>query len=421
MPVFIYKAIDKFGKEITSEIDVASYDEAIKKIRSLGYLPIKIRAKRERKRTGPVIAPTTIKQPVSKRLVIPILGIGAVKSQQITIFARQLATLLSAGLPLVRSLNVLRDQIRQSAFRDVLDGLSQYVETGSNFSDALSKYPRVFSSLFVNTIKAGEAGGVLEIVLTRLADFREKAERLRSKIQTALIYPLLVVAVAISVLTFLIIFVVPRFMSLYEEIGTELPIATLVLLQISRLFQKRWILMVIAVGCAVMIYNILIKIHAVKYYLDKLRLRLPIFGMLIQKISITRFSRTLGTLIASGVPILQALIITKDTAGNEVIARAIEKVHNSIREGESIAVPLAKTRIFPSMVVNMINVGEETGSIEQMLNKIADTYEDEVDATVGALTSLLEPVLIVIMGIIVGSIVIAMFLPLVKLLTTLSA
>ena len=298
--------------------------------------------------------------------------------------------------------------------------MAQQVEAGSTFSDSLLKYPTIFSLLFVNTVKAGEAGGVLEIVLTRLADFREKTERLHSRIRAALIYPFLVITVALTILTFLIIFIIPKFKDLYEEIGTGLPLPTVILLKMSDFLHHYWIGAILFFILLFVSYKILVKVPKIRYHIDARKLRLPIFGILIQKVSIARFSRTLGTLISSGVPILQALMITKDTAGNELIAHAITKVHDSIREGESIAGPLAKTKIFPLMVVNMINVGEETGALDQMLNKIADTYEEEVDVTVGTLTTLIEPLLIVIMGAIVGLIVLAMFLPLVKLLTVLS-
>lgn len=423
MAIFSYKAIDKFGKEVADEIEVASYDEAIKKIRNLGYFPTQVTARKEKKKAGPGTKAALESGGKGLRMDIrlPFLGIGTVKSKHVTIFIRQLATLIGAGLPLVRSLNILRDQTRHSTFREIIDNLSQQVEAGGTFSDALLKHPKIFSKLFVNTVKAGEAGGVLEVVLTRLAEFREKAEKLSSRIRAALIYPILVISIAIGVLIFLMIFVIPKFMELYEDLGTELPLPTLVLMQISNFLQQRWIVGMFFIGLLVMVYNLLVRLNVVRAFIDRIKLELPVFGILIQKVSIARFSRTLGTLISSGVPILQALLITKDTSGNEIIARSLGKVHDSIREGESIAGPLAKTRIFPLMVVNMINVGEETGSLDQMLNKIADTYEDEVDITVSALTSLLEPILIILMGLIVGSIVIAMFLPLVKLLTALSA
>ena len=423
MPIFTYKAIDKFGKEIASEIEVVNYEEAIKKLRGLGYFPTKVTAKKESRKVSSraEISAFPARKGFQVEIRIPFLGIGTVKPKQVTIFTRQLATLIGAGLPLVRSLNILRDQLRKGTLRDVIESLAQQVEAGGTFSDALMKYPNVFSKLFVNTVRAGEDGGVLEIVLTRLAEFNEKNEGLRARIRAALIYPILVITFAMSVLTFLIIFVIPKFMELFEEIGTELPLPTLILLRISDFMQHQWVAGIFLIAGLIVLYRILTRGPTVRYIVDKMKLQLPVSGELILKVSIARFSRTLGTLISSWVPILQALLITKDTAGNEVIARSLGIVHDSIREGESIAGPLAKTRIFPLMVVNMINVGEETGSLDQMLNKIADTFDDEVDATVTALTSLLEPVLIVFMGLIVGAIVISMFLPLVKLLTTLSA
>ncbi|MBU4376863.1 MAG: type II secretion system F family protein [Candidatus Omnitrophica bacterium] len=423
MPIYSYKAIDKFGKEIADEVDVASYDEAIKKLRGLGYFPTQITAKRSKASTRAAHAAGGAVGGVglSMEISIPFLGIGSVNQKQVTLFTRQLATLIGAGLPLVRSLNILRDQMKAGSFRNMVQSVANQVETGSTFSDALLKHPKAFSRLFVNTVKAGETGGVLEVVLTRLAEFSEKSERLKNRIRSALAYPILVIMIALGVLSFLIIFVIPKFMELFKELGTELPLPTLILLQISDFMQHKWLLGIIFIVGFIILYNFALRLEPFRLLIDNIKLHLPVFGVLAQKVAIARFSRTLGTLISSGVPILQALMITKDTAGNEVIARSLGRVHDSIREGESIAGPLAKTKIFPLMVVNMISVGEETGSLDQMLNKVADTYDDEVDVTVTALTSLLEPLLIVGMGLIVGAIVISMFLPLVKLLTTLSA
>ncbi|MDD5679691.1 MAG: type II secretion system F family protein [Candidatus Omnitrophica bacterium] len=420
MALYSYKAIDKFGKEIQDEIEVASYDEAIKRLRGLGYFPTQITAKRSKAPARGEAFGAGAKPGFSLNMSLPFLG-NSVKSKQITIFTRQLATLIGAGLPLVRSLNILRDQMKQGAFHDIVNSIAGQVESGSTFSDALMKYPRVFSILFVNTVKAGETGGVLEVVLTRLADFNEKSEKLRGKIKSALVYPALVISIALGVLSFLVIFVIPKFMELFKEIGTEMPLPTLILLKISDFMQHQWVFGILFIIGLAIGYTLLLRLPVFRYITDKIKLQLPVFGVLIQKVAIARFSRTLGTLISSGVPILQALMITKDTAGNDVIARSLGRVHDSIREGESIAGPLSKTKIFPLMVVNMISVGEETGSLDQMLNKVADTYDEEVDATVSALTSMLEPLLIVFLGLIVGGIVIAMFLPLVKLLTTLSA
>lgn len=421
MPVFLYKAIDKFGKEIAADVEAANYDEAIKKVRSSGYFPTQVTAKKEKKAGSGAKGIPSSKKGLEIDLRIPFLGIGVVKSKEVTAFTRQLSTLISAGLPLVRSLNILREQSRHIALKEVLGALSQQVEAGGTFSDALLKHPKIFSKLYVNTVKAGEAGGVLEIVLSRLADFNEKSERLRSRIRAALVYPFLVIGVALLVLVFLMIFVIPKFMELFEELGTELPLPTLILMKISDFLHNGWVIGIVFIIILYIFYRFLKRFYAFNVFEDTVKLHLPVFGVLAQKVAIARFSRTLGTLISSGVPILQALTITKDTAGNEVVARSLTAVHDSIREGESIAGPLAKTRVFPLMVVNMINVGEETGSLDQMLNRIADTYDEEVNVTVNALTSLLEPLLILFMGIVVGSIVISMFLPLVKLLTSLSA
>ena len=419
MPYFAYKAINKLGKEISDVIETAGYDDAVRRLRGMGLFPTEVKARREK--TKPGAGGSGAGMGLNMELKIPFLGIGVVKSAQVTLFTRQLSTLLGAGLPLVRSLNVLRDQIKPCEMQRVLNSLSGQVEAGSTFSDSLLKYPRIFNKLFVNTVKDGEMGGVMEVVLSRLADFNEKAEKLQKKIQAALVYPAVVVVIAMGVVGFLLVFVIPKFMELFKELGTELPLPTLMLLRLTEFIQHQWYIVIGLVIGVVVFFNTLMKFPGPRYHIDSLKLRVPVMGLLIQKLSIARFSRTLCTLIASGVPILQALVITKDTAGNEVVAKSLQKVHDSIREGESIAGPLGKTRIFPLMVVNMINVGEETGSLDQMLNKIADTYEDEVVTTVGALTSLLEPLLIVFMGLMVGAIVICMFLPLVKLLTTLSA
>ncbi len=422
MPTYLYKAINKFGKEIAGEIEVVSYDEAIKRLRSLGLFPTQITAKRVKAGgRGAAQDGSAPKAGFFLTVDIPFFGSGSINSKQITIFTRQLATLIGAGLPLVRSLNILRDQMKAGIFRNVVNNIANQVETGSTFSDSLLKYPRVFSRLFVNTVKAGETGGVLEVVLTRLANFSEKSEKLRSRIKAALVYPALVIMIALTVLSFLVIFVIPKFMELFKEIGAELPLPTLILLRISDFMQHKWTIGIMFIAGIAILFSFMLRFPAFRYFTDKIKLQLPVFGVLTQKIAIARFSRTLGTLISSGVPILQALMITKDTAGNEVVAHSLSKVHDSIREGESIAAPLAKTRIFPLMVVNMISVGEETGSLDQMLNKVADIFDDEVDMTVGTLTSMLEPLLIIFMGLIVGGIVISMFLPLVKLLTTLSA
>lgn len=417
MPIFNYVAIDKRGKEIKGSIEVDSHEAAIAKIREMGYYPTSIFEEKERLKkpfegkVAEVKAEAPAKAIVAKR-------VGKIGQKQLTLFTRQLATLIGAGLPLVRSLYVLERQERAGVLKDTLRGLAEQVEGGVTFSEALLKYPQSFPPLFVNTIKAGETGGVLELVLARLADFSEKTQKLNARIKAALIYPTLVLCMAIAVLSFLITFIVPRFMEIFKEIGVEPPFLTQLLINISTFAREKWFIGVGAIVVLVFSYNFLYRIARVRLIIDSGKLHIPIMGQLLRKIAISRFSRTFGTLLSSGVPILQALMVAKDTAGNELISHSIVKVHNSVREGETVAKPLLGTGIFPAMAVNMISVGEETGSLDQMLLKVSDVYDEEVDVMVSGLMGLLEPILIIGMGLIVGFIVVAMFLPLFQIIKT---
>lgn len=430
MPKFQYKAINSGGKEVTGAIDADSTQDAISRVKAKGLYPTQITQAQAdeaapaqqaqapaQQAQAPAAAPAK-KKGLSKEVSIPFLGIGTVSTQEVAIFTRQLATLIDAGLPLVRSLNVLHDQLKVGPLRDIIENLSKEVSAGGTLSEALAKYPKVFTSLYVNMIRAGEAGGVLEIVLERLAEFMEKNLGLQRRIKAALIYPALVVIFAVGVLAFLVIYLIPKFTEIFEnmDIG-ELPWPTKMVLGISSLFKENALIGIIILVLLIVAYVVLSKFKNFKLVMDKIKLRLPVFGELTRKIEVSRFSRTLGTLISSGVPILQALRITRGTMDNELVSRSLGQVHDSIREGESIAGPLKAAGIFPLMVVNMIDVGEETGSLDSMLIKVADIYEEEVDATVEALTSILEPFLIITMGLIVGFIVISMFLPLIKLMT----
>ncbi len=419
MPTFTYKALNKKGKQVKGSIEAGSNTQALEKLRETDLLPTYVAEdKKGKKRRG--AKPAGGGGGLQMEIKIPFLT-GGVKTKDLTVFTRQLATLIEAGLPLVRSLNILRDQAKPGSLKTSLGKLATEVEGGSTFSEALGRQPKIFSKLFVNMVKAGEAGGMLEVVLKRLAEFAEKAQRLAQQIKSDMYYPIAVMSFAILVLFGLIRFIVPKFMEIFRDVGTDLPPLTQGLMAVSDFLQTRLFLVsaVVGIPAIVIFFKILTKNSKTKYLLDAIKLKMPVFGMLAQKVSIAQFSRTLGTLIASGVPILQALSITRDTSGNEIIARAIGKVHDSIREGESIAGPLGESRAFPLMVVNMVDVGEETGNLDQMLVKIADTYDEEVDAAVAGLTSLLEPMLIVGMGLMVGIIVIAMFLPLITLITAL--
>jgi type IV pilus assembly protein PilC len=335
------------------------------------------------------------------------------------VFTRQLATLIGSGLPLVRALYVLERQEKSGILKTTIRGLAEQVEGGSSFSEALSKFPKAFPPLYVNTVKAGEAGGVLEVVLTRLAEFAEKSQRLEGRIKSAMVYPALVLTMALSVLGFLITFIVPKFLQIFKEMNVELPVMTKVLLVVSDFARSRWYIGIGLVVLLIVLWNVLYSLPVTKLLIDKGKLEIPVMGQLLRKIAIARFSRTLGTLLSSGVPILQSLMVSKDTTGNEAMARSIVVVHDAVREGETIAKPLLKAGLFPAMAVNMISVGEETGALDQMLLKVADVYDEEVDVTVTGLMSLLEPFLIIGLGMIVGFIVIAMFLPLFQLVTAL--
>ncbi len=366
------------------------------------------------------------KKPGKKsKLQLRIGGQKKAKPADITLFTRQLATLLDAGLPLVRSIRILQDQQDDgSQLKVVLRDIASGVEGGKTFSDALSKYPNVFDGLFVNMIRAGEAGGVLETILNRLADFSEKSEKLKKKVKSAMTYPAVVLSIAGIVVVFLLTFVVPRFQSMFSQQGKELPVITQTLIDVSNAMKnfvmlKNPIVTIVGIGVIIGIIagiKFLVKTKGGKYTIDSFKINAPIFGELVKKVIVARFTRTLGTLIASGVPILQALDIVGDAVGNAVVGKAIGNVHASIKEGESIVQPLRESGIFDPMVVGMIDVGEETGTLSEMMIRVADTYDDDVDTAVDGLTSLLEPLLIVFLALIVGTIVIAMFLPLLSLM-----
>jgi len=337
------------------------------------------------------------------------------------IFTRQLATLIDAGLPLLRSLNVLAKQERDSVLKNTTNKLAESVQGGSTFSEGLAQHPRLFNDLYINMVKAGELGGVLEVVLTRLAEFQEKAQKIKNKVVAAMVYPIIVMVLAVSIMGFLLVFIVPRFEAIFHDMlgDKPLPVITVFVISASRFVQENWVIILCSVGALFVGYKVAARTKAGRDVLDRIKLRAPLFGDLLRKTAISRFSRTLGTLVTSGVPILQALTITRETAGNSVIARAISQVHDSVKEGESIVVPLETSGAFPPMVISMIDVGEETGQLPEMLLKIAEVYDDEVDNSVAAVTSLLEPIMIGFLAIVVGTIVIALFMPLISIITEL--
>jgi len=334
-----------------------------------------------------------------------------VPQRSIAIFTRQLATMIDAGLPLVQSLDILSSQQENKLFKNILREIREDVEGGSTFAGALKKHPAAFDDLYTNLVVAGEEGGILDNILTRLSNYIEKAEALRKKVKSAMIYPAIIVSVAILVVIILMIFVIPVFETMFKSAGQSLPLPTLIVLTMSKIIQKYIVVIIPAVILLVFLFRKFYKTEAGKTLIDRLILKVPVFGMLLKKVAVARFARTLGTLVSSGVPILDGLLIVSRTAGNRTIETAILSARASIREGETIAEPLGRSNIFPPMVIQMISVGESTGALDSMLTKIADFYDDEVDVAVSNLTSLLEPFLMVFLGVVIGGVVIAMYLP----------
>ena len=423
MARFNYVALDARGQEASGLLEAASSSAAISQLRQSGYFPTSVieeaiissDGKETRGRTA--IAARMTKPRAKKGIVL--FKRRKVKSKILMIFTRQLATLIDSGLPLLRSLHVLAKQERDKVMKNTIDKLADSVQSGSTFSDALALHPKIFNNLYVNMVKAGEVGGVLELVLTRLSEFQEKAARIRNKVLSAMVYPIIVMTMAIGILCFLLVFIVPRFEVIFHDLlgDKPLPPVTRFVLGVSGFVQHDGLVLLGAVVAIVVIYNFVGRTRKGRLAIDNLKLRMPLFGNLNRKTAISRFARTLGTLVTSGVPILQALNITRETAGNAAIARAIARVHDSVKEGESIVQPLEASKQFPPMVVSMVDVGEETGKLPEMLLKMADVYDDEVDNAVAALTSMLEPIMIVFLAVIVGTIVLALFTPLISIIT----
>ena len=394
-------------------IDAQTEAEATSALRGQGLYPTKI---------GPKGAAAKAKARGKKRKRAK--SGGTVKSKILMIFTRQLATLIDSGLPLLRGLNVLAKQETNPVLRRTITTLADSVQTGSTFSESLAQHPKIFNKLYVNMVKAGELGGVLELVLQRLAEYQEKAQKLKNKIVAAMMYPVIVMLIASSIMVFLLVVIVPRFEEIFEEMlpggKDDMPGLTKMVVSASRTMQANIIPIVIVLVLIFAGYKLFVSTKGGRRFIDRLKLHLPLFGNVQRKSAISRFARTLGTLVTSGVPILQALTITRETAGNVIISEAIDKVHDAVKEGESIVAPLESSKVFPSMVISMVDVGEETGQLPDMLLKIADVYDDEVDNAVSALTAMLEPIMIVILAAVVGTIVLALFLPLVKIIQGMS-
>ena len=417
MPMYVYQAMNSSGQEVKDEIEAATQDEAIAKIRNKGQFATKIKEKASKKKVmkkdaGPK-GPTR-KMPIS---------IGGVPRKQLVGFTRQLSTLQDAGLPILRSLQILEQQQKPGLLKAIIGGVGDDVEGGGSLSEAMSKYPKAFDKLYCNMISAGEAGGVLDLILARLADFMEKAAKLKKKVIGAMIYPIVVITIAVGVVSMIMIFVIPKFKQIFVDFKLKLPAPTQVLLDVSDFFanQYGWAYLIAAPFIITVGLKLIRMSDMGRYGTDVIKLKIPIMGSIIGKTSIARFTRTLGTLISAGVPILDAINITRETSGNEVYSRALLKVHDAIREGESMADPLRATKVCDAIVINMIDVGEETGDLDKMLLKVADNYDSDVDVLVGSLISILEPVMVVVLGVIVGFIVVALFMPMISLIEGISS
>ena len=428
MANFQYSALDAKGEQTTGSVSATTEAEAIQQLRSKGLYPTQINEEGKGKAKGKG-APAKAKGKTAVKGKTTVKGKtgGSIKPKSLMIFTRQLATLIDSGLPLLRSLTVLEKQEPNPVLRATVSALAENVQGGSTFSESLAQHPKIFNKLYVNMVKAGELGGVLEIVLNRLAEYQEKAQKLKNKIVSAMVYPVIVMFIAVGILVFLMIFIVPKFREMFSSTDQELPLISKIVFGMSEFFLARPLIVpnvvfvFIMFGVGVFLFNLWGRTAGGRKIIDNMKLHIPILGDIQRKSAVSRFSRTLGTLVTSGVPILQALNITRDTAGNMIISNAIEKVHEAVKEGETIVTPLQACGVFPNMVISMVDVGEETGQLPEMLLKVADVYDDEVDNAVTALTSVLEPIMIVILALIVGAVVFALFLPLIKMISTMGS
>ncbi|MFH1283227.1 MAG: type II secretion system F family protein [bacterium] len=401
MVEFAYRVRNTSGSVLSGVIEANEQRAAIDKLRGQKYIILEINEAR--------------KNPFDQFLDSVNIFKKKVNSKDLVLFSRQLSTLVSAGVPIVQGLSILTEQIDNPVFNKVVSKVQEDIEGGQSIFDALRKHPDAFTELYCSMVKAGEVGGILDIILERLSTYLEAAESLRQKVKGAMMYPLIVSIIAGGVTVFLLAFVIPTFKDIFKNFGAELPLPTQILINLSDMIRK-YILLIIPFPIALFfIFKQLNKVEKFKYRLDDITLKLPMFGIILRKVAVAKFTRTLATLVKSGVPILQAMDTVAKTSGNKIIEEAINNARESVREGERIADPLKKSGVFPPMVTQMIAVGEETGNLDTMLNKIADFYDGEVDVAIKGLTSMIEPLVIVVMGVIIGAIVVAMFLPMFEL------
>jgi len=431
MATFQYIAKDSAGNEKRGTVEAGDRNAAIAAVRAQGLLPtalgeVKGAAPAAKKGPAPKKAAAPKKSGAKKDIQIniklPKFLQPKIKTAVLTQFTRQLATLVNAGLPLMRGIEVLKRQMKNPQMLEALGGISENIAAGGTFSESLTQYPKIFDNLYINMVKAGEAGGVLEVVLGRLAEFAEKSEKIKNKVKGAMIYPIVVLVAAIGITAFLLVAVIPKFQQVFNDMlgGASLPAITQYVINASEFMQHNGLQIGIAVVALIVLKKVIGKTEKGAYLYDVISLKMPVIGTLTQRSAVSKFTRTLGTLLSSGVPILQSLMIVRDTTGNRVLTKAIQNVHDAVKEGESMTQPLAQCSVFPPMVVSMVEVGEETGALADMLTRIANTYDDEVDNAVAGMTAAIEPALIIVLAVVVGTIVIAMFLPMVKIIGSVS-
>ncbi len=433
MATFQYIAKDSTGAEQRGTVEAGDRASAIAAVRAQGLMPTALGEVKGTPKTpakAPKGAPnkggekkkTGLNTEIKINIRLPKFLRGRIKTKVLTQFTRQLATLVNAGLPLMRGLDVLKRQMKDAQMLEALNGIGENIAAGGTFSESLTAYPKIFDKLYVNMVKAGEAGGVLEVVLGRLAEFAEKSEKIKNKVKGAMIYPCVVLVAAIGITWFLLVMVIPKFEQVFNDMlgGATLPALTVFVINASKFMQAHGLVILAFLAAVIVAFKLLGRTEKGAYLLDALKLKMPVTGTLAQRSAVSKFTRTLGTLLSSGVPILQSLVITRDTTGNRVLSEAIQRVHDSVKEGESMTEPLSQCKVFPPMVVSMVEVGEETGALADMLTRIANTYDDEVDNAVAGMTAAIEPALIIVLAVVVGTIVIAMFLPMIKIISTVS-
>ncbi len=439
MATYQYIAKDSAGVETRGQIEAGDRNAAIAAVRAQGLMPTALGEVKSAAPAAKAPAPKAAKaakkgakasaKPKGKGVLdknieikLPKWMRGRVKTKILTQFTRQLATLVNAGLPLMRGIEVLKRQQKDPQMVEALTGIGETISSGGTFSEALTAYPKIFDNLYVNMVKAGEAGGVLEVVLARLAEFAEKSDKIKNKVKGAMIYPIVVLVAAIGITAFLLVAVIPKFKQVFNDMlgGAALPGITQAVIDLSEWVQHNGLTIAIIVAAFIIIKKLIGKTEKGAYFYDVLSLRMPVTGTLVQRTAVSRVTRTMGTLLASGVPILQTLVIVRDTTGNRVISKAIQNIHDAVKQGEGMTQPLSQCWVFPPMVTSMVEVGEETGALADMLTRIANTYDDEVDNAVAGMTAAIEPALIIVLAFVVGTIVIAMFLPMIKIISSVS-